>query len=66
LMNFSQTSPGAYFRSRSIIDKMLKAATDGEYKDSPSAFLTSNINNAWKDLNPSGAKYAGQRYQRWG
>jgi len=66
LMNFSQTSPEAYFRSRSIIDKMLKAATDGEYKDSPSAFLTSNINNAWKDLNPSGAKYAGQRYQRWG
>jgi len=66
LMNFSQTSPEAYFRSRSIIDKMLKAATDGEYKDSPSAFLTSNINNAWKDLNPSGAKYAGLSYKRWG
>jgi hypothetical protein len=66
LMNFSQTSEEAYFRSRSIIDKMLKCATDGTYKRCPSAFLTTNIDNAWKDLNPSGWQYAGQRSQNWG
>ena len=66
LFNFSQSSPEGYRLSRSIVDKMLKGATDGNYKAKPSAYLTKNVNNAWREVNPDGEKYAGQKAQRWG